>query len=259
MVVVTGGSGVLGGAIASGLAGAGARVAILARGPERVAAAAAAVAAVGGEALELVADVLRRDELEAARARLLDRWGRLDILVNAAGGNVAAATASGDTPFSELPEPALRQVFDLNLMGTLIPCQVFLPALADGGCVVNVSSMAAQRPLTNVVGYAAAKAAVENFTRWLAVDVTRRRGPGIRVNAVAPGFFVADQNRALLESADGTPTARGRAVLEHTPAGRFGLPDDLVGPVIWLCGDGARFVNGAVLNVDGGFSAFAGV
>jgi NAD(P)-dependent dehydrogenase (short-subunit alcohol dehydrogenase family) len=250
VAVVTGGSGVLGSALASGLVGAGASVALVARSADRLEAAAGAI---GGFAL--VADVLDRDQLLAARERLLERWSRVDILVNAAGGNVADATvASGATVF-DLPERALRDVLDLNLLGTLLPSQVFGAAMTAGGSIVNVSSMAADRAISRVVGYGAAKAGVENLTRWLAVELA----PAIRVNAIAPGFFLAEQNRELLLGADGEPTERGRAIVERTPARRFGEPHELTSTLVWLGGPGASFVTGVVVPVDGGFSASSGV
>jgi NAD(P)-dependent dehydrogenase (short-subunit alcohol dehydrogenase family) len=244
VAVVTGGTGALGSAMARGLAAAGAHVAVLARRP-----------AEAGDALALTADVMRRDELIAARDRVLERWGRVDILVNAAGGNVPGATLDPGASVFDLREEAFRDVVDLNLLGTLLPTQVFGAAMDGDGAIVNVSSMAAQRSITRVVGYSAAKAAVENLTRWLAVELA----PGIRVNAIAPGFFIGEQNRALLLEPDGSLTERGRTIVEHTPAGRFGEADELVATLIWLCAPGARFVTGTVVPVDGGFSAFSGV
>jgi NAD(P)-dependent dehydrogenase (short-subunit alcohol dehydrogenase family) len=269
VVVVTGGTGVLGSAMVRGLAQVGAQVGILGRRQEQAADSARAIVSDGGEAIPLAADVLVRAQLEAARDAVLERWGRIDILVNAAGGNMARANTSPDVSFFDLPEDALRAVLDLNLMGTLLPSQVFGPVLAEAaatakpgegrGCIVNISSMASQRAITRVVGYSAAKAAVDNFTRWLAVALARPDGHGPRVNAIAPGFFVTEQNRRLLLQEDGTLTARGEAIVAHTPAGRFGEPEELLGTLIWLCGPGAAFVNGVVVPVDGGFSAFSGV
>jgi len=264
VAVVTGATGVLGGEMARSVARSGARVAVLGRREEKARRLAEEIEAEGKEALALPADVLDSDQLRGARDALLERWGRLDILVNAAGGNVPEATLTDDVGVFELPEKALRQVMDLNLLGTLLPCQVFGATMAeDGGepdgSIVNISSMAASRPLTNVLGYSAAKAAVENFTRWLAVELARSYGPGLRVNAIAPGFFIGEQNKDLLLNEDGSPSPRGQAIIEHTPAGRFGEPEELAGTLIWLCSPAAAFVNGIVVPVDGGFSAFGGV
>jgi NAD(P)-dependent dehydrogenase (short-subunit alcohol dehydrogenase family) len=261
VAIVTGATGVLGGAIARGLAQAGAAIGILGRRRDRAEQVAAEIIAAGGDALALPADVLVRSELAQAQAAALARWGRIDMLVNAAGGNVPAATVAPGASFFDLPEAALRDVFDLNLMGTLLPCQVFGATLAERGqgAILNISSMAATRVITRVVGYSAAKSAVENLTRWLAVELARRHGAGVRVNALAPGFFVGDQNRRLLLNDDGSLTERGQLIIDHTPAGRFGEPDELVATAIWLCGPGARFVTGIVVPVDGGFGAFSGV
>ncbi|MGN6814090.1 MAG: SDR family oxidoreductase [Thermomicrobiales bacterium] len=265
VAIVTGGTGTLGGAMVQGLAGVGARVGVLGRRGERAEEVAAAVRAAGGQALALPADVLDRASLERARDAVLKEWGRIDILVNAAGGNVPAATLPDDQHVFDLPQDAFRQVFDLNLLGTLMPTQVFGEAMArpragePHGSIVNISSMAAQRTLTRVIGYSAAKAAVDNFTRWMATELARKYGEGLRVNAIAPGFFIAEQNRALLTNPDGSLTARGQTIVAHTPAGRFGVPEELVSTLVWLCGPGAAFVNGVVVPVDGGFSAFSGV
>jgi NAD(P)-dependent dehydrogenase (short-subunit alcohol dehydrogenase family) len=261
VAIVTGATGVLGGDMARGLAAAGARVGIIGRRQAQAEAVAAEIIAAGGDALALPADVLKHDEIAGARDAALARWGRIDILVNAAGGNMPGATIAPGGSFFDLSEDALRQVVDLNLMGTLLPCQVFGAAMAQqrAGSIINISSMAAQRTITRVVGYSAAKAAVENLTRWLAVELAMRLGEGVRVNAIAPGFFVGEQNRRLLLNEDGSLTARGATIIQHTPAGRFGRPDELLGALIWLCSPGAAFVNGIVVAVDGGFSAFSGV
>jgi NAD(P)-dependent dehydrogenase (short-subunit alcohol dehydrogenase family) len=261
VAVVTGGTGVLGRAMALGLACAGAKVGVLGRRQAQAEAIVAEIAETGGEGMPLLADVLRREELQAANDAISARWGNPEILVCAAGGNVAGATLAPGQAFSDLPEDALREVIDLNLLGTLLPCQIFGVGMAHAGAgsIVTISSMAAQRGITRVGGYGAAKAAVENITRWLAVELARRHGPGLRVNAIAPGFFVGDQNRRLLLEEDGTPTARGRTIIEHTPAARFGEPEELVGTLLWLCSPAAAFVNGVVIPVDGGFSAFSGV
>lgn len=261
VAVVTGGTGVLGGAMARGLAQAGARVGILGRRREQAYAVVAEIEADGGVALAVPADVLNREQLESGREVVLEQWGRLDILVNAAGGNMPAATLEPGRSFFDLPVEGMEQVIALNLHGTLLPSQVFGEAMARSGrgSIVNISSMAAQRAMTRVVGYGVAKAAVENATRWLAVELARSFGTGLRVNAIAPGFFVGEQNRALLLNEDGTLTPRGQTIIDHTPARRFGEAEELIGTLIWLCSPGAGFVNGVVVPVDGGFSAFSGV
>jgi NAD(P)-dependent dehydrogenase (short-subunit alcohol dehydrogenase family) len=261
VAVVTGGTGVLGGAMAAALASAGARVAVLGRRAEAAGAAARGLGRAGAEALGLSADVRDQRSLAAARDRIVERWGAVHLLVNAAGGNIPAATLPEDADLFALSAEAFAEVVRLNLHGTLLPVLAFGRSIAEagGGAVVNVSSMAAARALTRVGGYGAAKAAVENLTRWLAVEAGRRYGSAVRVNAIAPGFFLGEQNRALLTDAEGRPTARGRTIIAHTPAGRFGRPEELAGTLVWLCSPGAGFVTGAVIPVDGGFSAFAGV
>ncbi|MEI7759468.1 MAG: SDR family oxidoreductase [Thermoleophilia bacterium] len=260
VAVVTGGTGAIGGAVADGLARAGANVVVIARNAERVADTAGRLVSLGHDAIGIAADVLDLDSLERARDEVLERYGAVHVLVNCAGGNVAAATLhDGDDPF-DVPLDALREVVDLNLLGTLLPIRVLGGVMQhDSGCsIVNVSSMAASRAVTRVGGYGGAKAAVESITRWLAVELARR-GTGIRVNAIAPGFFVGDQNRALLMREDGELTDRGATIVSRTPLGRFGEPEELVSTVIWLVADGARFVTGVVVPIDGGFSAFSGV
>jgi NAD(P)-dependent dehydrogenase (short-subunit alcohol dehydrogenase family) len=260
VAVVTGGYGVLGGSMATGLAAANARVALLGRRREAAEQKAEQIRQAGGEALVLIADALDEGQVSAARDDLLRRWGRVDILVNAAGGNVARARNDKRSVF-EVPPDAFEEVLRLNLHGTVVPTMAFGEAMArqTTGCIVNISSMAAIQALSGVMGYSMAKAAVDNFTRWLAVDLARRHGDGIRVNAIAPGFFISDQNRAVLLNPDGSPTDRARTILSNTPMGRFGRAEELIGPLLWLCSDAASFVTGVVLPVDGGFSAFSGV
>jgi NAD(P)-dependent dehydrogenase (short-subunit alcohol dehydrogenase family) len=260
VAVVTGGTGVIGSALAQGLARAGARVAVLARGEAALDEMAQRLTDDGHDAIGVRADVLDAASLEAARDQILERFGAIDILVNCAGGNVDGATLKDDASPFALPIEAYRQVVDLNLIGTLLPIQVFGAAMRDAaGCsIVNVSSMAATRALTRVAGYAAAKAAIESVTRSFAVELARR-GTGIRVNAIAPGFVIGEQNRALLVEQDGSLTERGATILARTPLGRFGEPEELVSTVVWLASDGARFVTGIVVPVDGGFGAFSGV
>ena len=259
--VVTGGSGELGRAMASALARAGARVAILARHEDKANSVAEAIRAEGGAAIAVACDVLDRAALERSRDEVASAFGPADILINGAGGNSPAATTSADQPFFDLDAAAVNQVFALNFTGTFQACQVFGRAMVERGqgCIVNVTSMSALRPLTRIAAYSAAKAAVANFTQWLAVHMAREYSPNIRVNALAPGFFLTEQNRYLLTNSGGTMTPRGQAIISHTPAGRLGAPDDLAGTLLWLVSPAAAFVTGVVVPVDGGFAAFSGV
>ena len=259
--VVTGGSGELGRAMASALARAGARVAILARHTDAANSVAGAIRAEGGAAIAVACDVLDRAALERSRDEVASAFGPADILINGAGGNSPAATTSADQPFFDLDAAAVNQVFALNFTGTFQACQVFGRAMVERGqgCIVNVTSMSALRPLTRIAAYSAAKAAVANFTQWLAVHMAREHSPNIRVNALAPGFFLTEQNRYLLTNSGGTMTPRGQAIISHTPAGRLGAPDDLAGTLLWLVSPAAAFVTGVVVPVDGGFAAFSGV
>ena len=269
VAVVTGATGVLGGAMARGLAAAGAKVAILGRREAKAHEVADAIAAAGNNAMPLPADVLDEDSLRAARQKLLDKWGGVDILINAAGGNLPDATVFGDITFFNVPRIALEGVVGLNFTGTVLPIQIFGEPMAKQGkgSIINISSMAAQKVLTRVMGYSAAKAAVDNLTRWLAVDLAEKHGAGLRVNAIAPGFFIGEQNRALLikeDPAHGAQdslslTERGQQIVDHTPMGRFGEPDELVGAATWLASDASSFVTGIVVPIDGGFSAASGI
>ncbi|BAY98077.1 short-chain dehydrogenase/reductase SDR HrmU [Tolypothrix tenuis PCC 7101] len=263
VAVITGGSGVLGGAIARGLGLAGARVAVMGRNEARAEAVVKDIIANGGESLAVLADVSDRAQLEVARDAILQHWGQIDILINAAGGNIPAATITPDATFFDMPHAAFEQVVSLNLVGTLLPSQVFGEAMVDKnqprGCIVNISSMSAIRVISRVVGYSAAKAGIDNFTRWLAVELAQKYGDGLRVNAIAPGFFIGEQNRDLLLNPDGSLSDRGQKIIDHTPAGRFGEPEELLSTVIWLCSAGSSFINGVVVPVDGGFSIYSGV
>jgi len=262
VAAITGGGGVLCGTMARALGKNGVRVAVLDLNGEAAERVAADVRAAGGEAIAVVVDVLDRDSIETAAQQVVDAFGRVDILINGAGGNKKQATTSPELSFFDLPADAVRWVFDLNFLGTLLPCQVFGKLMAEQGegCILNISSMNAFRPLTRIPAYSAAKAAVSNFTQWLAVHMAQEYSPRIRVNAIAPGFFLTEQNRFLLtDEATGELTPRGRTIIDHTPMGRFGEPEDLVGTVLWLLSPGAAFVHGVVVPVDGGFSAFSGV
>jgi NAD(P)-dependent dehydrogenase (short-subunit alcohol dehydrogenase family) len=260
-VVVTGGTGVLGRVVVQALVGCGADVAVLARDREKADAVLSKMNGPGRAAV-FVGDVTRREDLGRAAAEVFGRFGRVDCLVNGAGGNHPQATTRPDLSFFDIPEEAMRFVFDLNLLGTIFSCQVFGRLMADRGegVILNVSSMSAMRPLTRVQTYSAAKAGVNSFTRWLAVHLATEYGPRIRVNAVAPGFFLTEQNRFLLTDEEtGHLTSRGQSIIEHTPMGRFGEPEDLLGTVLWLLSPASAFVTGIVVPVDGGFSAFGGV
>jgi len=261
-VVVTGGAGVLCGAIAEDLASGGAKICIADYDLGRAEDLARKIESKGGFALPVRVNVLDKKDIQGLFLRVKESLGRIDVLINGAGGNKKDATTSEQLPFFELPEEASRSVFELNFMGTFLPCQVFGKYFAQEkkGIILNISSMNAFRPLTNVVSYSAAKAAVSNFTQWLAVHMCQHYSPEIRVNAIAPGFFLTHQNRFLLtDEKTGELTARGRTILAHTPMGRFGTPEDLCGTVRWLLSEGSRFVTGVVVPIDGGFSVFSGV
>ena len=260
-VVITGATGVLCSAMAKALAGCGANIAVLARNEEKCAALVKELSGPG-RSISMPVDVLKPDTLNDAVGSLVAEYGRIDCLINGAGGNSPQATTRPDLSFFDLPEEALRYVFDLNLLGTILPSQVVGRQMAKQGegVILNISSMSAVRPLTRVIGYSAAKAAIDSFTRWLSVHLAQEYSTRIRVNAIAPGFFIAEQNRALLtDPATGELTARGKSIIAHTPMGRFGKPEDLLGAVLWLLSPASEFVTGIVVPVDGGFSAFSGV
>ncbi len=261
-IVVTGGTGVLGSEIASALASLGAQIAIIGRNLEAGDRMCRSIAAFGGNSEIFGCDVLDPEAVHAAATKIKERFGRVDGLINAAGGNNAKATTNDQQKFFDLPPEALQWIFNLNVAGTITPCQVFGRVMAEqgSGAILNVTSMAASRPLTRVAAYSAAKAAITNFTQWLAVHLAQEYSPNIRVNAIAPGFFLGQQNRALLVNSEtGELTPRGKQIISHTPMGRFGDPKDLLGAVIWLMSPAASFVTGAVIPVDGGFGAFGGV
>jgi NAD(P)-dependent dehydrogenase (short-subunit alcohol dehydrogenase family) len=263
-VLLTGGSGVLGLEIARAFVECNANVIILSRNRERAAKSIAEyIKPVKSKGLVLCVrgDVLNAETLQEANETIKAEFGAVDVLINAAGGNHPSATTSAEVSFFDLPLDALRHVGDLNLLGTILPCQVFGRSMAERGegVILNISSMSAFRPLTRIPAYSSSKAAVTNFTQWLAVHMAQNYSARIRVNAIAPGFFIGEQNRRLLLNEDGTLTARGKSILDHTPMGRFGTPEDLVGATLWLVSPVSAFVTGTVIPIDGGFSAFSGV
>ena len=261
VVVITGGSGVLGGNIAEYLLSAGAKVGIIGHTPEKVTTRLDALKRIDSNVLGFTGDVLDEVFLQQVRDSLVKEWKKIDVLINMAGGNMPGATIGKDQTIFDLKLDDFRKVAELNLDGTVIPSLVFGKQMADQGegCIINVSSMTASRAVTRVVGYSAAKAAVDNFTRWMATELARKYGEGLRVNAIAPGFFISTQNRDLLLNRDGSYTDRGKAIIANTPMGRFGHPDELNGAVHWLMSNAASFVTGTIVPIDGGFSAFSGV
>lgn len=261
-VVITGGAGILGGEIACALVGCGASVAIMDRDPALADRLMERIETSIGRAIIVYGDVLDPEILEESARQAIEAFGQVDCLINAAGGNHPRATTGPDHSFFDLPPDALRFVFDLNIIGTVLASQVFGKFMASQGegIILNISSMNAFRPLTKIPAYSAAKAAVSNFTQWLAVHMAQEYSPRIRVNAIAPGFFLTMQNKFLLtDEATGELTARGKAIIDHTPMGRFGDPEDLLGTVLWLLSPASAFVTGVVVPIDGGFSAYSGV
>jgi NAD(P)-dependent dehydrogenase (short-subunit alcohol dehydrogenase family) len=262
VIAITGAGGVLCGTMAKALAWAGAKVAVLDLVESAAQKVADEIKTSNGLAIAVKCNVLDKKSIESAKEKIDRELGKVNILINGAGGNKKEATTSPDLSFFDLPSDAVRFVFDLNFLGTLLPTQVFSKDMIENGSgvILNISSMNAFRPLTRIPAYSAAKAAVSNFTQWLAVHICQNYSKDIRVNAIAPGFFLTEQNRFLLtDQKTGELTARGKTIIDHTPMGRFGQPDDLIGTVLWLLSDAAKFVTGVVVPVDGGFSAFSGV
>ncbi|MGC3945226.1 MAG: SDR family oxidoreductase [Chryseolinea sp.] len=259
--VITGGTGVLGSSMALGLAYAGANIVVIGRKQASGDSVVKSIEAIGGKARFVSADVLDEAQLIKARQEILSAFGTIDILINAAGGNMPGAVITPDQKFFDLNIDEFDRVVDLNLKGTVLPTKILTQDMASRGkgVIINIASMASIKPITRVVGYSAAKAAVDNFTKWLAVEMARKYGEGIRVNAIAPGFFITEQNRALLTNGDGSYTARGEQAIKQTPFARFGVADELIGTLVWLCADASAFVTGVTIPVDGGFSAFFGV
>lgn len=259
VIVITGATGVLGRSMVKHFAAQGARVVILGRNVQVGERLAAEAIAAGGRAMFLAVDVLDKALVERSYEQVMQAHGRIDVLINGAGGNMPGATIPPERTIFDLDIEAMRRVVDLNLFGTLIPTMVFARAMADRGqgSIINIASVAGLRPLTRVGGYGAAKAAVINFTRFLCGELAMKFGEGLRVNAVAPGFFLTEQNRTLLTHPDGSLTDRSRTILAHTPFGRFGEPEELLGTLQWLASDASKFVSGTLTMVDGGFSAFS--
>ncbi len=259
VILLTGGCGILGSSMAKHLAGEGARVVVLDRNAERGEELVKEIKDDGGEALFLTTDVLKKELLEENRKAIINAYGRIDVLINLAGGNMAGATIPPDKTIFDLDIEAFRKVVDLNLFGTVLPTMVFADAMVKQkkGSIINISSESALRPLTRVVGYGCAKSAINSFTQYMAGELARKFGEGLRVNAIAPGFFLTEQNRTLMSNPDGTPTDRCKTVIAHTPFARLGQPEELLGTIQWLASDASAFVTGTITPIDGGFDAFS--
>ncbi|MFF5382377.1 SDR family oxidoreductase [Pedobacter suwonensis] len=260
VVVVTGATGVLGEAFVNGLCSAGATIVVIGRNEEVAKQRVAEVIDTGGKAIYIIADVLDEQQLIDANTTIIKTYGRIDALVNAAGGNIAEAVIQPGSDIFDLNISALKQAFDLNLFGTILPTQIFGREIAKiGGSIVNISSVSANQAVTRVLGYSLAKTSIDCFTKWMAVELANRYQDKIRINSIVPGFFITNQNRALLTNNDGSLTARGQAIIAKTPFKRFGAPEELIGALVYLLSDAAKFVNGENIKVDGGFTAFSGV
>jgi NAD(P)-dependent dehydrogenase (short-subunit alcohol dehydrogenase family) len=261
VIVVTGGTGILGQSFIKGITAAGGTVGILGRNKAVAEQRAAEINQSGGKALALVADVLDEQQLEVAKNTMLDRFGAIHGLVNAAGGNMPEGILQPNQDIFDLNIEGTKRVMDLNLWGTVLPTQIFGKAIAAGesGSIVNISSMSSQTVITKVLGYSLGKSAVDCYTKWFAVEMANRYGDQIRMNAIAPGFFLTEQNRSLLTNPDGSFTERGNLVIKQTPFKRFGSPEELNGALVWLLSDESRFVTGSIINVDGGFAISSGV
>jgi NAD(P)-dependent dehydrogenase (short-subunit alcohol dehydrogenase family) len=259
-VIVTGGTGILGGSFTKGIAAAGGAVGILGRNEEVAQARAAAINQAGGKAIALIADVMQETQLNAARDKMMEAFGRIDGLVNGAGGNMPEGVVPPGGDIFGLNMEGMRKVMDLNLYGTLISTQVFGRTIAEnGGSIVNISSVSSTSAITRVLGYSMGKSAIDSYTRWFALEMANRYGDKVRMNALVPGFFLTEQNRSLLTNPDGSFTSRGELIVQNTPFKRLGDPDELIGALVWLLSDASSFVTGTTINVDGGFLAFSGV
>ncbi|MFC5623926.1 SDR family oxidoreductase [Algoriphagus winogradskyi] len=260
-IAFSGATGVLGKSMSLYLANEGAEVLILGRTPAKVEDLVQEIKAIGGKAFGYICDVTDEKSIQEVYAEIEKDHGYLDILINAAGGNMPGAVITPDKTLKDLELDGLRKVMDLNYLGTAIPSKILFPLMLKNGKgnIINISSMAASRPMTRVMGYASAKAAIDNLTKFLSVELCSKHGAGFRVNAIAPGFFLTEQNRALLTESDGSLTGRGNQIISHTPMNRFGKPEDLNGALHWLCADASEFVTGTIVAVDGGFGAYSGV
>lgn len=261
VIVVTGATGILGEAFINGIADAGGIVGVLGRNEKVATERAEAIVAKGGQAIALIADVTNEQDLIKAREILLSKYGKIDGLVNAAGGNMPDAVIKPGKDIFQLNMEALQQVMNLNLFGTILPTQIFGEVIKNTGTgsIVNISSVSSDHAVTRVLGYSLAKSAIESYTKWFAVELANRFGDKIRMNSIVPGFFLTEQNRTLLTNTDGSLTERGNLIIQNTPFNRFGNPDELIGALVWLLSDASKFVTGSKVTLDGGFSVFSGV
>ncbi len=261
VIVITGATGILGGEMARAVASLGAKISILGRNDVEGEQLQKELNSQGYKSSFHKVDVLDEESVENARDEIFRAWGKVDVLVNAAGGNMPGATIGPDQSIENLSVEDLKKVMELNYLGTVIPVQAFLKVFTKqkAGNIINISSMSAQRPLTRVMGYSSSKAAIDNYTKWMAIELATKFGEKMRVNAIAPGFFLTKQNKNLLTNEDGSLTDRGNSIVDHTPFKRFGQPSELVGTLVWLCSDASKFVTGTIIPVDGGFNAFSGV
>jgi NAD(P)-dependent dehydrogenase (short-subunit alcohol dehydrogenase family) len=261
VIVITGATGVLGESFSIAIAQAGAKVVIIGRNKEKAEERVKSIEDQGGQAFYILADVLDEESLLKAKEEIMNRWGTIDGLVNAAGGNVAGATIQPEQNLFEANIKDTQDAVDLNLFGTVIPTKVFGKVIAEKGkgSIVNISSLAAQRPLTRVLGYTLAKSAIEGYTKWMSVELALRYGDQVRMNAIAPGVFLTEQNRSLLTQEDGSYSERAQKIVNHTPFGRLGKPEELMGTLVFLLSDASGFINGETIIVDGGFNAYSGV
>lgn len=261
IIVVSGATGVLGSAMTAYLAEQGAKVVALGRNQNKVSSLIAEIKGTRHKVFPLIADVTNEEDLERAKLELENKFGKIDVLVNLAGGNMPGAVITPEQTILDAGIDELNKVMELNYMGSFLPIKTFLPLFLKDlrGSIINISSMAAQRPITRVLGYGSAKAAIDNLTKWLAIEFCSKHSAELRVNAIAPGFFLTEQNRTLLTKEDGQLTTRGRQIVSNTPMGRFGDPDELFGVIQWLSSDASKFVTGTIIPVDGGFNAYSGV